>query len=128
MALGLVDAWFEGVTCLEREVDDGSVDDQAMLAGEVEEGFEDVGESIDRDEVEETGATLERMKCSEDSVEGFGVFGLSFEDQDPLLDIVEVFAGFGDELAQQFAVVFDIEDDGKAGFVLDGILRLDGGW
>jgi len=123
LAVDFVDEPLQGISALKDEFDDGRVDDQAVLAREIEEGLEDVGEAVDGDEVEEAGATLEGVEGSEDGVEGFGVLGLAFEDEDTLLNIVEVLARFRDELSEKVAVACDIQDDGEAGFIRSGFGR-----
>ena len=121
MTFDFVDESFEDVASLQDEFDDGSVDDEAMLSGLVEQGFEDVGEAVDRDEIEEACAPFEGMEGAEDGIEGFGIVGLVFEDENALLDIVEVLPGFGDELPEQVAVVGGVEVDGVRIGVGEGV-------
>ena len=61
------------VATFEDDVDDVGVDGELVLARGIEQGFEFVSESLNRQEIQKARAAFERMERAEDRVERVGV-------------------------------------------------------
>ena len=126
LTVNLIEKFFEDIASAQDQFDDGAVDDELVLAGKVEERLEDVGEAVDGDEIEKTGAALESVERAENSIQGLGIVRPVLEHEDALLDVIEVFAGFVDEFAEKFGIIGEVQIE--RGFLCKGIgLRGSGG-
>ena len=99
------------VAALENDVNDRRTDGELMLACGVEQGFEFVRERLDGQEIKETRAAFECVERTEDRVERVGVGGVVFEHEHAVLDVRQMFLGFVDELAEEFAVGLQIHGE-----------------
>src|SRR5581483_7307594 len=99
----------ESVAAFEDEIDDCGRNRQLLLARQIKQRLQLVGERLDGRQIKKARAPLERVKRTENGIEYVHVRGIFLEDEYSLLDILQVLLGFVEELAEQFGVLFDIE-------------------
>src|SRR5581483_9695614 len=97
------------VAAFEDEIDDCGRNRQLLLARQIKQRLQLVGERLDGRQIKKARAPLERVKRTENGIEYVHVRGIFLEDEYSLLDILQVLLGFVEELAEQFGVLFDIE-------------------
>jgi hypothetical protein len=77
LLLDPVEEQFQGVAPAQDQVDHTSVDRQLVPPCQIEQRFHDVGKAVDGNEVQESGASLERVERAENGVQRFAVVGLA---------------------------------------------------
>ena len=109
LAINLVEKLFEHIPAAQNQFNDGGINRELVLAGEVEQGFQHMGQPVDRDQIEKAGTALERVEGAEDGVQSLGIGGVVFQHKDAALNVVQMLAGFVDEFAEQFGVIGQIQ-------------------
>ena len=113
LAFDFIQKLFEHVPAAQDQFNDRGVNGQLALAGQVQQGFHYVGEPVDGNQIQKPRAPFESVKRAEDGVEHFGVGRRIFEHEHTLFDVVQMFAGFGDEFAQQVRVFRQVQVQGR---------------
>ena len=110
----------DGVDGLEEQVHHGAIDDDDGVAGAVEGALGGVCDADEVGEGEEGGAALDGVEGAEDFVEELGVAGRVLEGDEIAFDLLEEFAGLGEEVLQDFGIEAvghkaPLEEEGDAG-------------
>ena len=95
----------------ENEFDDLLIDGSPTTANDLQHRLQIVGQAVDGVQLEESGATFERVERSEHRFDRAGVAGVLFEGQHRRLDLLQQAAAFSAEFGQQIGVIDQVQQD-----------------
>jgi hypothetical protein len=114
LAADLADAVAQAVDRAQHQVDDRAVERDAVIAHQPDQILGDVGQLLDRDQLQEPGVALDRVQAAVQPVDLVLAAGRVFEDQERALDRGERLARVVGELAPD-AVVVELHDHRPSG-------------
>ena len=124
LLLDRIDKLAQAVTTGQDQFDHTPLDRQFPPAGRIEQGFQTMGQILDRDETQKASAPFEGVKGSEHLIEGVPMVGGLLQDQHSLFDLGQEIPAFVAEFVEQFQVIVCRDREGRfAGF---SIWSLDG--
>ena len=103
--------FLQGVGSGEDDVDVIRGDVEFVLAGEFEEGFQLMSQTVHGAKVEKSGAALEAVKAPKDGVECVLVLRFVLEGKDTHLDFLKVLTGFPNKFPEKIGVLSQIQRD-----------------